>query len=112
MTVYLTADNHFGHARIMEYRGRPFGGVQEMVERWNVAVEPDDTVVHLGDFALASRARTAGPVDTLDGNEASCSVNTTGAGPRCCRTASTRSTRTSTRPKNKGTRRGTLATFA
>lgn len=60
-TIWITADNHFGHRRIIEYCARPFGSVDEMdaemIGRWNDAVRPDDLVLHLGDFALTSLER-------------------------------------------------------
>lgn len=64
---FVTADTHFGHARISELAHRPFDTVEQMddelVRRWNALVGPRDTVLHLGDVALgpieASLARTA-----------------------------------------------------
>lgn len=48
------ADTHFGHKNIIRFDSRPFATVdemeEEMVKRWNVAVEPSDTVYILGDF--------------------------------------------------------------
>lgn len=59
MTVWLTSDQHFGHARILEYSGRPFSSVDEMdeaiVARHNEIVRPDDEVYHLGDLSLDER---------------------------------------------------------
>lgn len=60
MTTYLTADPHFGHAKLLEpgQRPRPFASVEEMnrtlVENWNKVVTSDDrdVVWVLGDFAL------------------------------------------------------------
>ena len=54
--VFVTADTHFGHARINELAGRPFASTEEMdrelVRRWNEVVGPEDVVLHLGDLAL------------------------------------------------------------
>lgn len=54
--IWFTADQHFGHANIIEFCDRPFASVEEMdtqlVERWNQVVDPSDTVFHLGDFTL------------------------------------------------------------
>lgn len=54
--VWLTSDTHFFHANIIGYCKRPFADVAEMnatmAERWNKRVRPEDTVYHLGDFAL------------------------------------------------------------
>lgn len=53
--VYVIADTHFGHKKILEFEGalRPFRTVaehdRELVARWNAVVRPRDTVWHLGD---------------------------------------------------------------
>ena len=56
MTVFFTADHHFGHDKIRGYTGRPFATVEEMdqalIDRWNAVVGPEDVVYHLGDFTL------------------------------------------------------------
>lgn len=57
--IYFTSDTHFGHKNIIEYCNRPFEDVDEMnaemVRRWNRVVGPNDTVYHLGDFALGPK---------------------------------------------------------
>lgn len=54
--IWFTSDTHFGHANIIRYCNRPFASVNEMNERmvyeWNLRVQPDDTVHHVGDFAF------------------------------------------------------------
>lgn len=59
MTIWFTADTHFGHANIIQYCNRPFSSVGEMdeklIENWNCVVNPDDTIYHLGDFTLAGK---------------------------------------------------------
>ena len=55
MTVWFTADTHFGHGATLGQFRRPFRSVGEMNEaliaRWNERVSRDDEVWHLGDFA-------------------------------------------------------------
>jgi len=55
VTLHFTSDTHFGDHRTINIRGRPFATTAEMdavlVERWNAAVAPGDTVWHLGDVA-------------------------------------------------------------
>lgn len=55
MTLWFTADHHFGHANIVRFCRRPFANAAEMdeamVERWNANVDDHDEVWHLGNFA-------------------------------------------------------------
>lgn len=59
MKIWVTADQHFGHANIIRLCRRPFGDVKEMddemVRLWNESVAPEDTVFHLGDFAFGRK---------------------------------------------------------
>lgn len=56
MTIWFTADQHFGHANIIKHCSRPFADVGEMdkglIEGWNLRVEKEDTVYDVGDFAF------------------------------------------------------------
>lgn len=60
MTVFVTADHHFGHANIIKLCKRPFDNVthmdEGMVQRWNSVVGKDDFVYHLGDFCFRSNS--------------------------------------------------------
>ena len=65
--AFFTADTHFGHAGARALYRRPFATVtamdQALVAAWNERVGPDDTVWHLGDFAV----RHADPAGLLAG---------------------------------------------
>lgn len=54
--IFFTADQHFGHANIIKFCGRPFVSVEEMddllIENHNKVVSQGDTVIHAGDFTL------------------------------------------------------------
>jgi len=56
MSIFVTADHHFGHANIIKFCNRPFknadGMDKAMIRAWNLTVGHDDTVYHLGDFTL------------------------------------------------------------
>ena len=56
MTVFFTADTHFGHGGALGLFRRPFASVSEMdqtiIRQWNETVSADDEVWHLGDFAV------------------------------------------------------------
>ncbi len=81
-TIWFTSDHHFGHKNIIEFSKRPFTNVEEMnevmIERWNEKVGKEDTVYHLGDFALMSpgklkqlRERLNGKIYLVSGNHES-----------------------------------------
>jgi calcineurin-like phosphoesterase family protein len=59
MNTWFTSDHHFDHDKIILYCKRPFkNGTEqneEMIERWNEIVCPEDTVYHLGDFTLGGK---------------------------------------------------------
>ncbi len=52
--VYFTSDTHFGHEKIAVNRG--FASAQEhddwIIKNWNARVQPEDTVIHCGDFLV------------------------------------------------------------
>lgn len=54
--TFFTSDTHFGHANIINLCHRPFKDVGHMTEalvkNWNDVITDEDTVFHLGDFAL------------------------------------------------------------
>jgi calcineurin-like phosphoesterase family protein len=58
MTIWFTADTHFGHAKIIQYCNRPFENVDEMdgeiIRHWNFLVGEQDDVFHLGDFCFGN----------------------------------------------------------
>jgi calcineurin-like phosphoesterase family protein len=60
MTIWFTADTHFGHANIIKYCERPFENAWEhdktLIKNWNDCIRKEgDVVYHLGDFGLASK---------------------------------------------------------
>lgn len=71
--IFVVADTHFGHARIIEYEGRPFRTVEEMdealVANWNETVRDGDIVWHLGDVSLHGAEKTRELVAGLRGQK-------------------------------------------
>ena len=57
------ADWHYGHANVIGYDNRPFQTMEEMnaalIERWNGAVTPRDTVYVLGDMFFSVKVKKA-----------------------------------------------------
>lgn len=70
--VWVTSDTHFNHANIIKYCNRPFSSVEEMNEtiiaNWNKVVSEDDTVYHLGDFALGDKSLIPDFIRRLNGH--------------------------------------------
>jgi calcineurin-like phosphoesterase family protein len=58
--IYFSSDHHFSHSNVIKYCNRPYTSVQEMnedlIQRWNNQVKPEDTVYYLGDFSLGKNA--------------------------------------------------------
>lgn len=64
--IFLTSDQHFGHSATVEKFTRsdgtplrPFSSVEEMneelIDRWNKVVGPNDVVYNLGDVCMSHR---------------------------------------------------------
>lgn len=70
MTIFFTADHHFGHSNIIKYENRPFANAQEMdeemIKRWNQRGGPKDQVYHLGDVSLLRPETTKEILDRLN----------------------------------------------
>ena len=73
MTIFFTADTHFGHGGALGLYRRPFASVPAMdaamVANWREVVGPDDEVWHLGDFAVGRRVDAAGLLAALPGRK-------------------------------------------
>lgn len=72
MAVWFTADTHFGHGGALGLFRRPFASTAAMDEAlvagWNAVVAREDTVWHLGDFAVrAPPERAAALLAALHG---------------------------------------------
>jgi len=50
--LFLISDTHFYHKKIIEYCGRPENFNELIIDGWNKTVDPSDTTIHLGDFAI------------------------------------------------------------
>ena len=56
MGYWFTADQHFGHEKIIEYNNRPFSSVEEMgetlIQNFNSVVGKNNITINAGDFTL------------------------------------------------------------
>jgi calcineurin-like phosphoesterase family protein len=74
MTLFFTADTHFGDPHILRHQRARFDTIEAhdetLIARWNAVVGPGDGVWHLGDFAAhASRAHCAAVFARLNGTK-------------------------------------------
>ena len=69
--LFFTSDTHFGHRNIIKYCQRPFSCIEEMddalIANWNRVVGKDDTIFHLGDFAMGGSAEWSRLLQKLNG---------------------------------------------
>ncbi|WP_419730776.1 metallophosphoesterase [Lichenicola sp.] len=87
MTVFFTADTHFGHGGARGLYRRPFASTAEMdvamLRAWNETVGLLDEVWHLGDFAVGPTPdRTALLLEGLSGIKHLVTGNNDSAGTR------------------------------
>ena len=63
MTIYFTADLHFGHANIIKHQNRPWDSVEAMnralVHNINTTVDLNDDLYILGDFSFTIKQTEA-----------------------------------------------------
>lgn len=71
--IWFISDTHFQHANVIKYSSRPFKDADEMdqymIDKWNSVVSPEDTIYHLGDFALTSRGKMGEIMTQLNGEK-------------------------------------------
>lgn len=69
--IYFISDTHFNHENIIKYCNRPYKNKNEMnediIKKWNEVVNKEDTVYHLGDFALGTKEEFKEIADRLNG---------------------------------------------
>jgi calcineurin-like phosphoesterase family protein len=72
MIDYLISDLHLGHSNIIGLCDRPFETVEEMdselINNWNTTVDPSETVLFLGDLAMASKNQQKEYLEQLNGD--------------------------------------------
>ena len=56
LDTWIISDTHFFHENIRRYCNRPENWQELIIKNWNDLVSPDETILHLGDFALATKA--------------------------------------------------------
>jgi len=54
--TWIISDTHFFHENIGRYCNRPENWQKLIIKNWNDLISPDETVLHLGDFAFGKRS--------------------------------------------------------
>jgi calcineurin-like phosphoesterase family protein len=65
--TWIISDTHFFHENIGRYCNRPENWQELIIKNWNNLVTPDETVLHLGDFALGKKSHFALLTGILNG---------------------------------------------
>lgn len=69
--IYLISDSHFNHNKNFIWGSRGYGSVRDMNEvliaRWNMTVNPEDDVYHLGDVMLGDNDEGLACLKRLNG---------------------------------------------
>jgi calcineurin-like phosphoesterase family protein len=69
--IWVSSDHHFGHKNIIKYSDRPFTDNdemhQEMIDRHNAVVGPDDTWICVGDFAFMPDEQANEIISSMNG---------------------------------------------
>src|SRR5690348_13012574 len=55
LDTWLISDTHFGHKNIIKYCSRPQNCDRLMIDNWKRLVDPNDTVLHLGDLVMTGQ---------------------------------------------------------
>jgi hypothetical protein len=56
LDTWIISDTHFFHENIGKYCSRPENWQELIIKNWNDLVSPEETVLHLGDFALGKKS--------------------------------------------------------
>lgn len=68
LDTWIISDTHFFHDNIVKYCDRPIDHTEIMVKNWHAMIEPEDTVLHLGDIFMGKRAQTIPLLNKLPGD--------------------------------------------
>ena len=65
--TWIISDTHFFHENIGRYCNRPENWQELIIQNWNEQVTAQDTVLHLGDFALGKKSNFIQLTSILNG---------------------------------------------
>ena len=65
--TWIISDTHFFHVNVGRYCNRPDNWQELIIKNWNDLISPEDTVLHLGDFAFGKRSNFDILTEVLNG---------------------------------------------
>ena len=65
--TWIISDIHFFHENIGRYCNRPENWQELIIKNWNDLVSQDETILHLGDFALGKKSNFEALIGILNG---------------------------------------------
>ncbi len=65
MKIWIFSDSHLGHAKMIEYCGRPENHSDIILENLHDLVRPGDMLIHLGDVCIGNDGKWHSLLDTL-----------------------------------------------
>jgi calcineurin-like phosphoesterase family protein len=65
--TWIISDTHFFHVNVGRYCNRPDNWQELIIKNWNDLISPEDTVLHLGDFAFGKRSNFDNLTEILNG---------------------------------------------
>jgi calcineurin-like phosphoesterase family protein len=65
--TWLVTDTHFNHQRMLKEQWRPADYQDRILKNWRRLVQPDDTVIHLGDVIIGQNGKLGEIVYSLPG---------------------------------------------
>ena len=65
--TWIISDTHFFHGNIGRYCNRPENWQELIINNWNELISPNETVLHLGDFALGKKSNFELLISMLNG---------------------------------------------
>jgi calcineurin-like phosphoesterase family protein len=65
--TWIISDTHFFHENIGRYCNRPENWQELIIKNWNELISLNETVLHLGDFALGKKSNFEALIKSLNG---------------------------------------------
>jgi calcineurin-like phosphoesterase family protein len=69
MRIFVISDTHFGHIRLEELGARPIEFSEKIVKNWNRLVNPEDLIIHLGDYVVSKTGIWDQIINQLNGRK-------------------------------------------